>query len=421
MNRRELFAAGTGALIAATPAVAQMKLPSGRNTRMLSVTDFGAVGDGVTDDTDALQAALSATFHTDEKGNQGGRLLLIPPGAYVVSRTLKVSLQKNGRNQPIQQTSVRGHGAVLLSQIDDGSDVMEISSHATARFLLIDGLTVQGRGREGNGLTLDVDRERSYIYNFCLRDFVAQGCGGDGLCMLGNIFEGQIFNSYFRDNKGHGVRMGHGANGGVLSAIHVFGSVFGGNGENGASLVNKASDVAFHGCYFLENGKFGVSAPNGCTLLSNCGFENNHMSADSFNDGDAGVRLQVFGTLIGCTAYSIHKQTHLVRAFITNQITLIGCTAAGGGDAKRAKLAKLQSNRRGTATIIGCQGGVDTVGAFDAAQFGDERAGARFGSNWDSASRMRLGDYALWIDRQGRLRIKQGEPLSDGDGREVGA
>jgi hypothetical protein len=309
----------------------------------------------------------------------------------------------------------------LLSQIDDGSDVMQIESHATARFLLIDGLTVQGRGREGNGLTLNVDRERSYIYNFCLRDFVAQGCGGDGLRMIGNIFEGQIFNSYFRDNKGHGARMGHGPNGGVLSAIHMFGCVFGGNGRHGATLVDKACDVAFHGCYFLENGKFGVSAPNGCTLLSNCGFENNHMSADSFKNGDAGVRLQVFGTLIGCTAYSIHKQTHLVRAFITNQITLIGCTAAGDGDARGAKLAKLQSNRRGTATIIGCQGGVETVGAFDAAQFGDNRAGARFGGNWNSASLMRLGDYALWIDRQGRLRIKQGEPLSDGDGRQVGA
>jgi len=420
MNRRELFAAGAGALMAATPVAAQVRPPSGRNTRMLSVTDFGAVGDGETDDTDALQAALSATFRTDDRRNQGGRLLLIPPGAYVVSRTLKVSLQKNGRNQPTQQTTIQGHGAVLLSQIDDGSNVMEIASHATARFLLIDGLTVQGRGREGDGLSLDVDRERSYIYNFCLRDFVAQGCGGDGLSMTGNIFEGQIFNSYFRDNKGHGSRMGHGPSGGVLSAIHVFGSVFGGNGKHGAALVNKASDVAFHGCYFLENGKFGVSAPNGCTLLSNCGFENNHMSADSFDDGDAGLRLQVFGTLIGCTAYSIHKQTHLVHAYITNQITLIGCTAAGDGNAKGAKLAKLQSNRRGTATIIGCQGGVDTVGTFDAAQFGDERAGARFGSNWDSASRMRLGDYALWIDRQGRLRIKRGEPLSDGDGREVG-
>lgn len=420
MNRRELFVAGTSALIAAMPATAQARELPDRNTRTLSVIDFGAVGDGETDDTSALQAALDATFRTDDKGNNGGRLLLIPPGAYVVRRSLKVSLKKRARNQPTQQTAIRGHGAILLSQINDGSDVLEIESHATARFLLIDGLTVQGRGHEGNGLTLDVDREQSYLYNFCLRDFVVQGCGGDGLRMIGNIFEGQIFNSYFRDNKGHGVQMGHGPSGGVLSAIHVFGCVFGGNGKHGATLVNKACDVAFHGCYFLENGKCGVSAPNGCTLLSNCGFENNHMSAQDFESGDAGVGLQVFGTLIGCTAYSIHKQTHLVRAFITNQITLIGCTAAGDGDAKGAKLAKLQSNKHGTATIIGCQGGVDSVGALDPTQLGKADTGARFGAHWKSASLVHLGDYAIWVDHSGRLRIKQGDPLSDGDGMAVG-
>jgi len=427
MNRRELFAAGTGAFIAATPAGAAARdlvktsPATAQNTRTISVMDFGATGNGKTDDTAALQAALLATFQTDEKGNLGGRLLIIPPGAYVVNRTLAVSLQKHEQNQPTQQTTIRGHGAILLSNIEDGSNVLEISSHATARFLLIDGLTIQGRGHEGNGLTLDVDRERAYLYNFCLRDFIAQGCGGDGLSMVGNIFESQIFNSYFRDNKGNGARMGHGPNGGILSAIHLFGCVFGGNGKNGVALVRKACDVAFHGCYFLENGNFGVSAPSGCTLLSNCGFENNHMSAEDFHSGDAGVRLQVFGTLIGCTAYSIHKQTHLLRAFITNQLVMIGCTASGGGDAKGARLAKLQSNRYGTATIVGCQGGVDSIGTFEAAQFGDAHAGARFGGNWDSASLMHLGDYSIWIDREGRLRIKNGEPLSDGDGREVGS
>ncbi|HEY4343349.1 MAG TPA: right-handed parallel beta-helix repeat-containing protein [Parvibaculum sp.] len=423
MNRRELFAAGTGALIATTPAYASELLrPSaqgGKQSRMISASDFGAVGDGVADDTAALQAALTATFDGALK-DKGGRVLVIPPGAYRVTRTLKVNLTKDGKRQPTRQTVICGQGAVLLSNITDGSDVFEIVSHATARYLLIDGLTIQGKGGEGHGLSLDCNREQSYIYNFCLRDLVVQGCGGDGLRLIGNIFEGQIFNSYFRDNKGNGTTMGHGPDGGVLSAVHVFGCVFGGNGGQGAALINAASDVSFHGCYFLQNGAFGVSAKSGCTLLSNCGFENNHMKADGFADGDAGVQLQVFGTLVGCTAYSIHNQTHLLRGFITNHLVMVGCTAAGGGKAKRARLAKLQSNGRGKATIIGCQGGVDTVGAFDAAQLGGDDAGARFGAEWNSASLVRLGKYALWVDRAGRLRIKQGDPLSDGDGSAVG-
>ncbi len=165
MNRRELFAAGTGAMLAATPAYTGdlWKHPPGGagKCRFASAADFGAVGDGHADDTAALQAALDATFGNGEEA--GGRVLVIPPGAYVVTRTLAVDLTKRGKNQPTRQTVIRGHGAVLLSHIEDGSDVFEIASHATARYLLIEGLTVQGKGQEGNGISLDVNRERSYL------------------------------------------------------------------------------------------------------------------------------------------------------------------------------------------------------------------------------------------------------------------
>jgi hypothetical protein len=206
----------------------------------------------------------------------------------------------------------------------------------------------------------------------------------------------------------------------VVSAIHAFGCVFGNNGDNGVAMTNGTADVSFHGCYFLLNGKFGLSAPNGCTLLSNCGFENNHRDAPDFEHGDAGIRLQVFGTLIGCTAYSIYKQTHLVRAFITNQLVMIGCVAQGGGRAKGAKLAKLQGNKRGKATLIGCQGAVDRMGGIELVEPGREGGANRFGSEWNSPDLPRLGDYRLWVDAEGRLRLKKGQPDSDRDGAMVG-
>lgn len=420
MNRRELFLAGAASVLASDAALAASREGEGTGTaasgNLLSTADFGAKGDGVTDDAEAIQAALDKTF-----SDIGGKVLVIPPGVYLIGKTLKVDLRKRGTSQPVRQTVIRGHGAVFLSTIGNGDNIFEIESHATARYLLIDGLTIQGKGAEGHGLYLDCNREGSYLYNFCIRDLVVQGCGGDGLRMIGNIFEGQIFNSYFRDNKGNGATMGHGPDGGVLSAVHVFGCVFGGNGANGAALVNNAADVSFHGSYFLLNGSFGVSAKNGCTLLSNCGFENNHQSAEDFEHGDAGINLQVFGTLVGCTAYSIYKQTHLLRGFITNHLVMVGCTAAGGSKAKKAKLAKLQSNGRGKATIIGCQGGIDTVGPFDAVRFGEDDAGASFGAQWNSSSGIKLGDYSLWVDRDGKLRIKNGNPASDSDGKPVGA
>jgi hypothetical protein len=50
----------------------------------LNAKDFGAVGDGQTDDTRALQKAIDAS-------QMAGRALLIPAGVYLVSSTLNIS------------------------------------------------------------------------------------------------------------------------------------------------------------------------------------------------------------------------------------------------------------------------------------------------------------------------------------------
>jgi hypothetical protein len=41
------------------------------------------------------------------------------------------------------------------------------------------------------------------------------------------------------------------------------------------------------------------------------------------------------------------------------------------------------------------------------------------GSDWDG-SHFRMGDYHLWVDDNGRLRIKNGMPAADSDGDIVG-
>src|SRR5690606_29546924 len=98
----------------------------------------------------------------------------------------------------------------------------------------------------------------TYFYNFCLRDVVVESIGGDGLRMVGNVFEGQLINCYFRDNGGDGATFAHGPKreNTVLSSVHVFGCVFGGNFGNGASVLDGASDIGFYGCYFLLNKRY---------------------------------------------------------------------------------------------------------------------------------------------------------------------
>jgi hypothetical protein len=381
-----------------------------------SAADFGAAGDGRTDDTAALQAALDATF---KNGRQG--FLTIPPGTYRVTRTLAIAFQQRGRDNVTRLSGISARGAQIVSNIRDEQPVLRIVSRAVVRFLLIEGLNIQGRGYESHGIEIDVEGEGRYLYNACLRDVVVQGCGGDGFRVIGNAFESQVINCYFRDNKGNGTTLGHGRTGGVLSAYHFMGCVFGGNGQHGVSIINRASDVSFHCCYFLLNGRFGLAAENGVSLLSHCGFENNQEKAGSFADGDAGIDLRTSGVLIGCTSYSIRRQTHMIRAYIANRLVMVGCTGSGGGDAKGAKLARLQGNGNAEATMIGCRGGIDVERGIELVEFGQRGAGASFGSRWDSRSLPRLGEYRLWVDDNGKLRIKRGDPKSADDGAIVGA
>ncbi|MBC7103376.1 MAG: right-handed parallel beta-helix repeat-containing protein [Parvibaculum sp.] len=411
MNRRDLFAnGGAAALLLTSPsAFAAPLAPAAAGlVGLRSALEFGVTGDGLVDETDALQGAMDAVLNASAPS-----FLVIPPGRYRVSRPLRIEYRRETTGNVTQPHGILAHGATLLSGITDGSDVLTITSHATTRFLLMEGLAIRGNRSEGRGLVFDCNREGSYIYNLCLRDIFVENCGSDGLNMIGNIFEGQIFNCYFRDNGGTGAVLKHGDAGGVLSAIHVFGSVFGGNANHGAVLSSPANDASFHGCYFLENGLFGLSAANGCPLLSHCGFENNHMKAGSKATGDAGARISNFGTLVGCTSHSIHYQTHLVRSYIVGDVTMIGCSASG------SRLAALQSSGTGRATVIGCRGEIDHTGAFRSVRIG-QQAGAVFGSDWNGMNLVHLGDYRLWVDAGGNLRMKRGAPVADDDGKLVG-
>ncbi|MBV8536837.1 MAG: hypothetical protein JO128_14660, partial [Alphaproteobacteria bacterium] len=139
----------------------------------LSVRQFGAIGDGIADDTAALQAALDAAFDASD-GAPG--LLVIPPGDYKVTRSLRFTMRENCG----QQRRVSAYGARLRSTIADGGHVLHIRSAAIWHFIVFEGLQITGSGNDGHGLYLECDTNRSGLYNFCLRDLAVQGCGGDG-------------------------------------------------------------------------------------------------------------------------------------------------------------------------------------------------------------------------------------------------
>ncbi len=63
----------------------------------VNVRDFGAIGDGQTDDTDALQRALDSTASpVSRKGLAANKTLWLPAGRYRITRTLELTSLQSG-------------------------------------------------------------------------------------------------------------------------------------------------------------------------------------------------------------------------------------------------------------------------------------------------------------------------------------
>src|SRR3546814_4834093 len=78
---------------------------------------------------------------------------LMPPGVYRISATLRLTFTHDSA----AHVGLLSHGATLKSAITDGSPVLEIESQAVVRYLLIEGVQIQGNGSEGHGLLLHAD------------------------------------------------------------------------------------------------------------------------------------------------------------------------------------------------------------------------------------------------------------------------
>lgn len=102
---RDLATLGGGFTQSGTGAVQRTVENKLKDT--VSVKDFGAVGDGVADDTAAIQAAINAT-------NKG--VLFFPPGDYKI--TSMVTITKNGQNDSTQSClEIQATGAKLVSTV----------------------------------------------------------------------------------------------------------------------------------------------------------------------------------------------------------------------------------------------------------------------------------------------------------------
>lgn len=76
---------GLAAVTAATGAEPELPVESDDGTWLVDVTEFGATGDGTTDDSSAIRAAIAAALATRQAGVMRA-IVLFPPGTYRVTQ-----------------------------------------------------------------------------------------------------------------------------------------------------------------------------------------------------------------------------------------------------------------------------------------------------------------------------------------------
>lgn len=162
-----------------------------------------------------LQAALQAAF------DDCYILQLDPTTRITASRTITLTLRDDCGQRP---RGVEGHGASIVSAIDDGSDVMRITSTKNVRAIFIQGIAIHGglhAGlKAGNCLVITAPKDKA-IYKATLRDLYLDDCAGSGLVVKGDFFESLIDNLQTENHGGDGIVLDHGDDGGILSNVMI--------------------------------------------------------------------------------------------------------------------------------------------------------------------------------------------------------
>ncbi|WP_415860944.1 glycosyl hydrolase family 28-related protein [Azotobacter vinelandii] len=274
-----------------------------------NVKDFGALGDGVSDDRASIQAAIDAAYAA------GGGTVYLPAGEYRVSAAGEPGdgclMLKDG-----VYLAGAGMGETVIKLID-GSDQKitgmvrsaygEETSNFGMRDLTLDGNRDNTSGKVdgwfngyipgGDGADRDVTIERVEVremsgygfdpheqtINLTIRDSVAHDNGLDGFVadyLVDSVFENNV--AYANDR--------HGFN--VVTSTHDFvmtNNVAYGNGSSGLVVQRGLEDLALPSNILIDGGAYYDNAREGVLLkmTSDITLQN----ADIHGNGSSGVRV----------------------------------------------------------------------------------------------------------------------------------
>ena len=279
----------------------------------VNVRDFGAVGDGVTDDTAAIQAAI------DYANSVGGGAVYVPSGVYSCAKLLvkaKVRIYGDSAESSVFDFSISpDYGFHLtggVSNFAHGAGLMDLRiRNATSHNFYCDA-TVGG----GVGESFTIDRVQSY------------SAGGDGLNFSGDSTPLHLGYISVHGNGGAGIRFTS------ESQTHVQVQYVAGddNLESLVTIENIGTDANYNIIGWKSERNTSTGHPN-IFVLSNCQSGYVHIGQGRYTSQDASAPNAIVKIASGSTIFldidPVSKNTGVVADYaygIENLITSVNRT-----------------------------------------------------------------------------------------------
>ncbi|MBM7126813.1 glycosyl hydrolase family 28-related protein [Dyella flava] len=169
------------------------------STIWTNVKDFGATGNGVTDDTAAIQAAISSL---QQNNDYRGGVLYFPAGQYICSATLAFTSYATG---DVHNIIVRGDGpqCTYLDFTAASSGSAGLTFNFGAQFGVED---IMINGAPGDGVLVGAGNTvggSTYCSLFTIRNVRVQNCGNNGFAFI-NAYMGTVEECWSTGNNGIG-------------------------------------------------------------------------------------------------------------------------------------------------------------------------------------------------------------------------
>jgi hypothetical protein len=283
-----------------------------------NVANFGARGDGSTDDTAAIQAAL------DQAAKNGGGAVYVPPGTYMISSstdgkgglqlpsnvqlfmTPNTVLESEASDSPSGQiinidgaTNSAVYGGVLNGNESGASANDPEYNHGIRIGGASSNITIQGVTSEnntGDGFYVAVSGQSDITFNGDISD----GNGRNGLSVTSFSGDMEIENSTFENIKSTGIDVEPNP-GNTTTGIHIDNNIIKDNGYGGLSFGAEGGSGSASNYGNEVSGNTFSGMANGHNIYIGLGpqtiTDNNVESADAIID-DSGADNTITGNMV---------------------------------------------------------------------------------------------------------------------------